>query len=191
MDKTLLVIIGSIFVSNIVLAQFLGICSFLGVSKDIKSSLGMGTAVAFVMVLSSTITWLVYTYALLPLGLGYMRTIAFILTIASLVQIVEMFMKKYMNAMYKAMGVYLPLITTNCAILGVALLNIQKDYSFIYSIINGLANAVAYTLAMVLIAGLRDRLRDANPPEAMKGLPLLLLVASSMAIAFMGFAGII
>ncbi len=191
MDHTLLVIIGSIFVSNIVLAQFLGICSFLGVSKDLKSSLGMGAAVTFVMVLSSAITWLVYTFALLPLDLAYLRTIAFILTIASLVQIVEMFMKKYMPPMHKSMGVYLPLITTNCAILGVAILNIQKDYSFTYSIINGAANAIAYTLAMVLIAGLRERLEDADLPEAMKGLPILLLVASSMAIAFMGFSGII
>ncbi len=191
MDKTLIVILGSMFVSNIVLTQFLGICSFLGVSKDIKSSLGMGGAVTFVMILASAITWLVYTYALVPLDIGYMRTIAFILTIASLVQLVEMFMKKNMNAMYKAMGVYLPLITTNCAILGIAILNIQKDYSFIYSVLNGLVNALAYTLAMVLIAGLRERLEDADLPDAMQGLPILLLVASSMAIAFMGFSGII
>ena len=191
MDNTLLMIFGSIFVSNIVLSQFLGICSFLGVSKDIKSSLGMGAAVTFVMVLASAITWIVYNFALGPLGLTYMSTIAFILTIASLVQIVEMFMKKNMPQMHKAMGVFLPLITTNCAILGVALLNIQKEYTFIYAVLNGVANAIAYTLAMVLIAGLRERLADAEPPEAMKGLPLLLLVASSMAIAFMGFNGII
>lgn len=190
-DNTLLVIFGSIFVSNIVLSQFLGICSFLGVSKDIKSSLGMGAAVTFVMVLASAITWVVYNFALRPFELTYMITIAFILTIASLVQIVEMFMKKHMPEMHRAMGVFLPLITTNCAILGVALLNIQKEYSFTYAVLNGLANAIAYTLAMVLIAGLRERLADAEPPEAMKGLPLLLLVASSMAIAFMGFNGII
>ena len=191
MTQTFAIVFGSIFVSNIVLSQFLGICSFLGVSKDIKSSLGMGAAVTFVMVLSSAITWTVYTFALAPLGLGYMSTIAFILSIASLVQIVEMYMKKYMPAMHMSMGVYLPLITTNCAILGVALLNLQKEYTFFLAILNGAANAIAYTLAMVLIAGLRERLADAEPPEAMKGLPLLLFVASSMAIAFMGFSGII
>lgn len=191
MENTFAIVFGSIFVSNIVLAQFLGICSFLGVSKDIKSSLGMGGAVTFVMVLASAITWIVYTFALVPLNIGYMSTIAFILSIASLVQIVEMFMKKNMPAMYKSMGVFLPLITTNCAILGVALLNLQKDYTFFESVLNGLSNALAYTLAMVLIAGLRGRIADAQPPQAMQGLPLLLLVASSMAIAFMGFSGII
>ena len=191
MDTTTITILGSILVANIVLSQFLGICSFLGVSTDIKSSLGMGSAVAFVMVLSSAITWCVYTFILLPFNLDYMKTIAFILTIASLVQIVEMFMKKNMPAMYDAMGVFLPLITTNCAILGIALLNIQKEYSFFHSVLNGFANAVAYTLAMVLLAGIRDRLKDAPIPEAMQGLPILLLVASSMAIAFMGFTGVI
>ena len=191
MDQTFAIVFGSIFVSNIVLAQFLGICSFLGVSKDIKSSLGMGAAVTFVMVLSSALTWVIYTFALAPLGLGYMSTIAFILAIASLVQIVEMYMKKYMPTMHKSMGVYLPLITTNCAILGITLLNLQKEFTFFLAILNGAANAIAYTLAMVLIAGLRERLADAEPPEAMKGLPLLLVVASSMAIAFMGFSGVI
>ena len=191
MENTFAIVFGSIFVSNIVLSQFLGICSFLGVSKDLKSSLGMGGAVTFVMVLASAITWIVYTFALVPLEIGYMSTIAFILAIASLVQIVEMFMKKHMPAMHKSMGVFLPLITTNCAILGIALLNLQKEYTFFESVLNGLSNALAYTLAMVLIAGLRERLLDAEPPEAMKGLPILLLVASSMAIAFMGFSGII
>ncbi len=191
MDSTLINIFGSIFASNIVLAQFLGICAFFGVSKNVKSALGMGGAVVFVMVLSSSITWLVYTFALLPFGLDYLKTIAFILTIASLVQLVEMFMNKYMPTMHESMGIYLPLITTNCAILGVAILNIQKEYSFVYAVTNGFSNAIAFTLALVLMAGLRERLADADVPEAMQGLPILLIIASFMAVAFMGFSGII
>lgn len=190
METTFSMMFAGVFVSNIVIAQFLGICAFLGVSKSISSALGMSAAVGFVMLMASSISWLVYTYCLVPFDITYLKTIAFILTIASLVQLVEMFLKKYSPAIHQSMGVYLPLITTNCAILGVALLNIQKNYSFYYSFVNAVANALGFALAMILMAGIRERLDEADLPEAMKGLPIALFTAGCMAIAMMGFAGI-
>ncbi|MCL2166022.1 MAG: RnfABCDGE type electron transport complex subunit A [Clostridiales bacterium] len=189
--RTFSLIFGSVFISNIVLAQFLGICPFLGVSKDMKNAVGMGVAVMFVMTLSSSICWLVYAFLLAPLHLEYLNTITFILTIAALVQLVEMFLKKNVPGLYNAMGIYLPLITTNCTILGIALLNIQHGYNLYYSVINALANSTGFLLAMVLMAGIRERLEEADLPESMKGLPIVFVVASSMALAFVGFTGMI
>ena len=189
--QTFSMVFGAVFISNIVLAQFLGICPFLGVSKDMKNAVGMGVAVMFVMVLSSSICWLVHAFLLVPLQLEYLKTIAFILTIAALVQLVEMFLKKSMPGLYKAMGIYLPLITTNCAILGIALLNIQHEYGLFHTIVNAFANSTGFMLAMVLMAGVRERLDEADLPESMKGLPIVFFVASSMALAFVGFTGMI
>ena len=171
MDSNFAIIFSAVFISNIVLSQFLGICSFLGVSKSLRNALGMSAAVAFVMVLASLISWLVYYLFLAPYDLTYLKTIVFILAIASLVQLVEMFIKKMLPALHKSMGVFLPLITTNCAILGVA-------------------TAVGYTLALVLFSCIRERLEDSDAPECMKNLPLALITASCMSIAIMGFAGI-
>ena len=184
-------VFGSIFISNIVLSQFLGICPFLGVSKDIKNAFGMGISVMFVMILSSAITWLVYHFLLVRFALEYLMTIAFILTIAALVQLLEMFLKKNVPSLYKAMGVYLPLITTNCTILGIAIVNIQQSYGFVGTVINAFANSAGFTLAMILMAGIRERLDEADLPESMKGLPIVFFVASSMALAFVGFTGMI
>ena len=189
MAQTFTIIFGSIFISNIVLAQFLGICPFLGVSKDLKNAVGMGVSVMFVMILSSAITWMANAFLLVPLGLTYLKTIVFILIIAALVQLVEMFLKKNMVALYRAMGIYLPLITTNCAILGIALLNIQLEYGLFHTVVNAFANSTGFLLAMVLMAGVRERLEEADLPEAMKGLPIVFFVASSMALAFVGFTG--
>ena len=191
LTQTFTIIFGSIFISNIVLAQFLGICPFLGVSKDLKNAAGMGVSVMFVMIMSSTICWLVHRYLLVPLHLEYLKTIAFILTIAALVQLVEMFLKKNVVSLYQAMGIYLPLITTNCAIMGIALLNIQKEYSLFLTAVNAFANSAGFLLAMVLMAGIRERLEEADLPESMKGLPIVFIVASSMALAFVGFTGMI
>jgi electron transport complex protein RnfA len=191
MAELFAIVFGSIFISNIVLAQFLGICPFLGVSKDIKSAAGMGFSVMFVMILSSAITWLVYEFLLVRFHLEYLRTIAFILTIAALVQLLEMILKKYVKSLYNAMGVYLPLITTNCTILGIALLNIQKSYGFVFTVTNAFANSAGFLLAMVLMAGIRERLDEADLPKSMKGLPIVFFVASSMALAFIGFTGMI
>ena len=173
MDSNFAIIFSAVFISNIVLSQFLGICSFLGVSKSLRNALGMSAAVAFVMVLASLISWLVYYLA-----------------IASLVQLVEMFIKKMLPALHKSMGVFLPLITTNCAILGVALINIQKNYTLWQSLLNAVSTAVGYTLALVLFSCIRERLEDSDAPECMKNLPLALITASCMSIAIMGFAGI-
>lgn len=191
MAQTFAMIFGSIFISNIVLAQFLGICPFLGVSKDIKSAVGMGFSVMFVMILSSSITWLVHEFLLVPFKLEYLKTIAFILTIAALVQLLEMFLKKNIPSLYNSMGVYLPLITTNCTILGIALVNIQEGYGLFHTIVNAFANSAGFLLAMVLMAGIRVRLEEAELPESMKGLPIVFFVASSMALAFVGFTGMI
>lgn len=180
----------AIFISNIVLSQFLGICSFLGVSKNLKNAMGMGAAVSFVMLLATIISWLVYHLCLIPFDLVYLKTIVFILTIATLVQLVEMFMKKHLPLLHKNMGVFLPLITTNCAILGIALINAQKEYTFVESIINSLGTALGYTLAIVLFSTLRERLEEADLPCAMKDLPIALITASCMSIALMGLAGI-
>ena len=186
MDSNFAIIFSAVFISNIVLSQFLGICSFLGVSKSLRNALGMSAAVAFVMVLASLISWLVYYLFLAP----YLKTIVFILAIASLVQLVEMFIKKMLPALHKSMGVFLPLITTNCAILGVALINIQKNYTLWQSLLNAVSTAVGYTLALVLFSCIRERLEDSDAPECMKNLPLALITASCMSIAIMGFAGI-
>ncbi len=190
MDNYVIFVFSSIFISNIILSQFLGICSFLGVSKNLGNAIGMSAAVAFVMLMSSVITWLIHYLLLVPLELGYLKTIIFILTIASLVQLVEMFLKKYMPPLYKAMGVFLPLITTNCAILGVALINIQKNYGLLQSVLNAAGTAAGYTLALVLFSCIRERLAENDIPEAMRELPIALITASCMSLAIMGFAGI-
>ena len=190
MDGTFAILFSSIFISNIVLAQFLGICSFLGVSKNMRNAAGMSAAVTFVMLLSALITWLIYNYLLLPLVLDYLKTIVFILAIASLVQLVEMFLKKHSPSLYKGMGVFLPLITTNCAILGVALLNIQKEYTLWQSMVNAAGTAIGYTLALVIFSCIRERLDPAVLPQVMKDLPIALITASCMSLALMGLAGI-
>lgn len=189
MDSTFTILFGAIFISNIVLSQFLGICSFLGVSRNMSNALGMSAAVAFVLVMASAITWIIYHLFLIPYELMYLKIIVFILAIAALVQLVEMFLKKSIPALYRSMGVFLPLITTNCAILGIALINVQKDYTFAQSMLNALSTSVGYTLALVLLSGIRERLDDADLPESMKNLPIALITASCMSIAIMGFTG--
>jgi len=180
----------AIFVNNFVLSKFLGLCPYIGVSKKIDSALGMGMAVIFVMTMASTFTWLIQQYLLIPYKLEYLQTIAFILTIASLVQLVEMVVQKAAPSLYKALGVFLPLITTNCAVLGVSILNIQEDYNFLGAILNGLFSGLGFTLVLVLMAGLRERLDKAEVPEAMKGMPIAFVIAGCMALAFLGFAGL-
>jgi len=183
--------LGAIFVNNFVLSKFLGICPFLGVSKKVETATGMGVAVTFVMTLASAATYLVYNFILVKLNISYMYNIAFILIIASLVQFVEMFIKKSSPTLYQALGVYLPLITTNCAVLGVAVLNKDEGYNFIQSIINGVGAAIGFTLAIVLFAGIRERLERNNIPKAFKGFPIALITAGLMAIAFLGFSGLL
>ncbi|RLC51286.1 MAG: electron transport complex subunit RsxA [Candidatus Cloacimonadota bacterium] len=182
--------IAAIFVQNFVLARFLGLCPYIGVSKKVDSAIGMGMAVIFVMTMASTITWIIQTYLLIPLNIEYLQTIAFILTIASLVQLVEMIIQKTAPALYKALGVFLPLITTNCAVLGVAILNINEKYTFIESILNGLFAGLGFTLVLVLMAGIREKLEKAELPRSMKGMPIAMIVAGCMALAFFGFAGL-
>ena len=186
----ILIFISAIFVNNIVLAQFLGICPFLGVSKKIDTSLGMSAAVAFVMVLATVVTWLVQTFVLIPYGLEYLQTIAFILVIASLVQMVEIILKKVSPALYQSLGVFLPLITTNCAILGVAILVIQRDYTLLESLVYALASAIGFGLALVIFAGLREHLAMADIPKGMRGMAITLVTAGILALAFMGFSGV-
>jgi len=180
----------AIFVNNFVLSKFLGLCPYIGVSKKIDSAVGMGMAVIFVMTMASTFTWLIQEYLLTPYNLEYLQTIAFILTIASLVQLVEMVIQKTAPSLYKSLGVFLPLITTNCAVLGVSILNIQEDYNFLGAILNGLFSGLGFTLVLVLMAGLRERLEKAEVPEAMKGMPIAFVVAGCMALAFLGFSGL-
>lgn len=182
--------IAAIFVQNFVLARFLGLCPYIGVSKKIDSALGMGMAVIFVMTMASTFTWLIQTYLLVPLKIEFLQTIAFILTIASLVQLVEMIIQKTAPALYKALGVFLPLITTNCAVLGVAILNINEEYTFIFAILNGLFAGLGFTLVLILMAGIRERLERAELPSAMRGMPIAMIVAGCMALAFLGFSGL-
>lgn len=182
--------IAAIFVHNFVLARFLGLCPYIGVSKKVDSALGMGMAVIFVMTMASTITWIIQNYLLIPLELQFLQTIAFILTIASLVQLVEMVIQKTAPALYKALGVFLPLITTNCAVLGVAILNIQSQYTFLESILHGLFAGIGFTLVLVLMGGIRERLETAEVPISMKGMPIAMIVAGCMAMAFLGFAGL-
>ena len=190
LGKMMAIIIASIFVNNFVLARFLGICPFLGVSKQLDSAIGMGAAVIFVMTLATLGSWTAYNLLLVPMGLTYLSTIAFILIIASLVQLVEMILQKFSPALYSALGIFLPLITTNCAILGVAVLNIDEKYSLGYSLVNAIAAGIGFTLALILMAGLRQRLELADVPPAMKGKPVAFLVAGIMSIAFLGFAGL-
>lgn len=190
LGKMMAIIIASIFVNNFVLARFLGICPFLGVSKQLDSAIGMGAAVIFVMTLATLGSWAVYNLMLIPMELTYLRTIVFILIIASLVQLVEMILQKFSPALYSALGIFLPLITTNCAILGVAVLNIDEKYSLGYSLVNAIAAGIGFTLALILMAGLRQKLEMADVPPAMKGKPVAFLVAGIMSIAFLGFAGL-
>ncbi len=180
-----------ILVNNYVLVQFLGICPFLGVSKKLNSAVGMSGAVIFVMVLATLVTWPVYTYILQPYGFEYLQTIVFILTIAVLVQVVEITVKKLMPPLYKALGVFLPLITTNCAVLGVTILNIDSGHSFVESLISAVGAGIGFMIAMVLFAGVRGRLENSKPPKAFEGLPLTLVSAAMVSLSFMGFGGII
>lgn len=192
MDITIpALIIGAIFVNNVVLAQFLGICPFLGVSKDVKSSVGMSGAVLFVMVLATLVTWLIMQYVLVPLKLEYLQTIAYILVIAGLVQMVEIVLKKIAPSLYQALGVFLPLITTNCAVLGVAILVIQKNMNLMQSVVYSASIALGFALALILFAGIREQLDLTGVPKGMKGVPIALVTAGILAMAFMGFNGLV
>ena len=191
MKELILIIVGSALVNNIILSQFQGLCPFLGVSKKVDTSIGMGAAVIFEITLASIATNLVYALVLVPLHLEYLQTIAFILVIAALVQFVEMFLKKSMPSLYSALGVFLPLITTNCAVLGSALTNVQKGYNFIFSVANGLGTAVGFTIAIVLLASIRESIEDNDIPYNFQGSPIVLITSGLMAIAFMGFSGLI
>ncbi len=186
-----IILVSGILVNNFVLSRFLGICSFLGVSKQIETATGMGMAVTFVMTLASIITYFVQIFILDPLKLDYLQTIAFILVIAALVQLVEMVIQKISPTLYQALGVYLPLITTNCAVLGLAILNIQYEYNLIETIVNAIGAAVGFSLAIILLAGIRERLATADVPKVFKGFPIALLTAGLMSIAFLGFAGLV
>ena len=189
--ELLVILVGSSLVSNVVLSQFLGLCPFLGVSKKTNPAAGMGVAVIFVITLASAVAGLMYRFILQPLHIEYLQTICFILVIAALVQFVEMFLRKAMPALYEALGVYLPLITTNCAVLGVALTNVQKEYGILTGIVNGFATAVGFTVAIVILAGLREKMEHNDIPESFKGMPAVLLTAGLMAIAFCGFSGLL
>jgi electron transport complex protein RnfA len=185
------IFIVAIFIENFVLSQILGLCPFVGVSNRIDSAVGMGLAVTFVMLMAGVVCWAVQAYFLLPLGLEYLQTIAFILVIAALVQFVEMVIKKTVPSLYQALGVYLPLITTNCAVLGVALINVKKNYGLFESATNSLGGGLGFFFALILMAGIRERLETANVPEALKGPPITFVTAGLMAIAFMGFSGLV
>ncbi|MCJ7813220.1 RnfABCDGE type electron transport complex subunit A [bacterium] len=206
-QSLLIIAVGSIFISNFVFARFLGICPYIGVSQKLDSAFGMGMAVSFVMSMASVVTWVIYHYFLVagstnvifrfimkgqgsPPDLTYLRTVTFILVIASLVQFVEMVIQKISPGLYKALGIYLPLITTNCTVLGVSILNIDASYNFIQSFINGLASGIGFTLALILMAGLREKLELTNGPRAMKGAPIAFILAGSMSLAFLGFTGL-
>lgn len=184
------IIVTAIFVNNIVFAQFLGICPFIGVSKRISSAVGMGAAVTFVMALATLVTWLLQTYVLAPCGLQFMQTIAFILVIAALVQMLEIILKKIAPALYQALGVFLPLITTNCAVLGVAIMVINKQYDLMQSLVYAVATAIGFTLALIIFAGIREQLTLVDIPRPMRGVPIALICAGLLAMAFMGFSGI-
>ena len=190
MRELLMIAVGTAFINNVVLSQFLGLCAFLGVSKKMDTAAGMGGAVIFVITISSFVTALIYKFLLLPLNVTYLQTIVFILVIAALVQFVEMFLKKSSPSLYNALGVYLPLITTNCAVLGVALINVQKSYGIVESVVTGLATAVGFTIAIVLMAGIREKTEYNDVPESFKGSPIVLLTACLMAIAFFGFSSL-
>lgn len=191
MSSFVIILLTSILVENYVLSKFLAICSFLGVSKNLKSAMGMSVAVIFVMVVATVATWPIYYFVLEPNGLGYLQTIVFILVIASLVQFVEMFLKKSMPSLYEALGVYLPLITTNCTILGVTILNLDNGYSFIESIVCAAGAGIGFLVAMVLFSGVRRRVEEANVPKSFEGLPITLVAAAMVSLSFMGFGGIV
>ena len=190
MNSLIMIIVTTALVNNVVLSQFLGLCSFLGVSRQMKASASLGGAVIFVITIASAVASLLYDFVLVPLDLTYLKTIVFILVIAALVQMVEMFLKKNSPAIYKALGIYLPLITTNCAVLGVALTNVQDGYNFVECVVSGFGTAVGYTVAIVLLAGIRGRLDEDAVPAPFRGAPIVLLCATLMAIAFMGFSGL-
>ena len=191
MTQIMIIILTFVLTNNCILSQFLGICPFLGVSKKIDSAVGMGAAVTFVMLLATAVTWPIQKFILEPYNIGYLQTVVYILVIASLVQLVEMTLKKYMPPLYKSLGVFLPLITTNCAVLGVALLNVQNDYNVLEGTVNGFATAVGFTIAIVLMAGLRERIEYNDIPKPFRGMPIVLLTAGLMSIAFFGFSGLI
>ena len=191
MKELIIILISSALINNVVLSQFLGICPFLGVSKKVKTAASMGAAVIFVITISSFVTSLIYNYLLLPYGLSYLQTIVFILVIAALVQFVEMFLKKYSKALYSALGVYLPLITTNCAVLGVAITNVSNGYGILKSTFAGFATALGFTIGIVIMAGIRERIEGNDVPDSFKGSPIVLITAGLMAIAFIGFSGIL
>ena len=191
MKELLIIAIGSAIVNNVVLSQFLGICPFLGVSKKVETASGMGGAVIFVITIASFFTSLIYKFILVPLNIAYLQTIVFILVIAALVQFVEMFLKKSMPSLYNALGVYLPLITTNCAVLGVALTNVQKEYGILTGVVNGIGTSVGFAIAIVIMAGIREKIEYNDISESFQGTPIVLLTAALMSIAFFGFSGII
>ena len=190
LKNMILLIVGGALINNVVLNQFLGICSFLGVSREMKASASLGGAVIFVITIASAVTSLLYTYVLAPLGIDYMKTIVFILIIAALVQIVEMFLKKTSPAIYQSLGIFLPLITTNCAVLGVALTNVQNEYDFLESVLSGFGTALGFTLAIVILASIRERINEKDIPAPLRGAPIVLIAAALMSIAFMGFSGL-
>ena len=187
----LIILISSSLVSNVVLSQFLGLCPFLGVSKKTNTAVGMGVAVIFVITLASAVAGVMYKFLLVPLHIEYLQTICFILVIAALVQFVEMFLRKAMPSLYEALGVYLPLITTNCAVLGVALTNVQKEYGLLAGVVNGFATALGFTISIIILAGIREKIQYSDVPESFKGMPIVLLTAGLMAIAFCGFSGLL
>jgi electron transport complex protein RnfA len=184
------ILVAGILTDNFVLSQFLGLCPFLGVSKKLDTAVGMSLAVTFVMVLATLVTYPLYASVLVPMGLDYLQTIVFILTIAALVQLVEVVMKRYMTPLYNALGIYLPLITTNCAVLGVTILNFSKNYSFVQSMVNSFAAGIGFLVAMVIFAGVRGRLEGNDIPESLKGLPITLIAAAIVSLSFLGFAGL-
>ena len=186
----LVILVSSSLISNVVLSQFLGLCPFLGVSKKVNTAAGMGAAIIFVITLASVVTGCIYKFLLVPFGVEYLQTIVFILVIAALVQFVEMFLKKFMQSLYKALGVYLPLITTNCAVLGVAIKNVQNEYGILYGTVNGFATAVGFTISIVILASIREKMEYNDVPESFKGMPIVLVSDGLMAIAFCGFSGI-
>lgn len=191
MKELIIILIGAALVNNVVLSQFLGLCPFLGVSKKVETAAGMGGAVIFVITIASLLTSIVYKFVMIPFHIEYLQTIVFILLIAALVQFVEMFLKKSMPALYSSLGVYLPLITTNCAVLGVALINVQKEYGILKSVVNGFGTALGFTISIIILAGIRERCEHNDVPESFKGSPIVLLTAGLMAIAFCGFAGLL
>ena len=191
MTNLLIIAIGSALVNNVVLSQFLGLCPFLGVSKKVKTAAGMGTAVIFVITLASFVAALIYQFVLTPLNITYLKTIVFILVIAALVQFVEMFLKKFKVSLYDSLGAFLPLISTNCAVLGVALTNVQKSYSILASVVNGFATAAGFTISIVILAGIREKMEYNDIPKPFQGMPIVLITAGLMAIAFCGFSGLL